>query len=254
MKSDRRHDLSENTLAKWLTKTLGKISPYQNHIYWSIIALLAIVCVGMIWGKVSHSNRGKAWGDYLSAFESQKVDDLEALTQDYKSGEVGVRIRLSAGELLLREGCDLVFTKKQEAQEKLEKALGYFISAKEIGTSDRLLNEQTQFDLAQVYESLAFVRSGQNDLDNAKEFYGKLVTDFPDGAYFLQANRQLKLLNNPSTIQMVGHFEQLPTPSETTTTSGGGAGFDPTLPDPNEPFVFPEGLDAPSPGTTDSVE
>ena len=248
MKSDRRHDLSENVLAKWLKNTLNKISPYQNHIYWSIIAVLAVICVGTIWSKVSQSNRGKAWGDYLSAFESQKVDDLEALTQDYKSGEVGVRIRLSAGELLLREGCDLVFTNKPEAQEKLEKALDYFTGAKGIGISDRLLKEQVQFDLAQVYESLAFVRSGQNDLENAKEYYGKLMADFPDGAYFHQANRQMQLLNSPATIQMVGHFEQLPTPEPTTTSPGGN--FDPTLPNPGEQIVFPEGLDDVPPGTT----
>ncbi len=240
MKSDRRHDLTENYLAKWLASFLEGIAPFKNHIYWTVIGILAVICIGLIWSNVSRSSRSKSWGEYFTAMESGKLENLEAMVNDYSSGEVAVRVRLTSGEILLTQACDEITVEKDKAREKLEKALGFFLAAKEQMGSDTLLNEQVLYDLAKTYESLAVVRTGQDDLASAVKAYEQLLAKNPTGVYSKEAEKTLKLLNSPAMSRLIGFYAAQPGQVNPVSET---PQIDPTVPMPNEPFQMPEGFD-----------
>jgi len=239
MKSDRRQDLSENNLAKWLTSFLENITPFKNHIYWTVIGILALICLGFMWSNFSHSGRTKAWGEYFAALESDNLEGYEALAGDYTSGEVAARIRLSVGERLLIEACNELHSQKDKAREKLEKALGFFLEAQSKFRSDSLMNEQVLYGLGKTYESLAMVRSGQEDISSAIKTYEQLISKYPQGTYAGEAEKILKALDSPAMSRLVNYYAAF-TPSapvENTVPQ-----IDPTVPMPENPIQMPEGL------------
>ena len=245
MKSERRQGLAENYLAKWLASFLENITPYKNHIYWTVIGVLALICVVFIWSNTSHSSRARAWGEYFAALESNNLEGLEALAHDYTSGEIAARIRLSAGELLLVEACDEIHTQKDASHEKLEKALGFFLDAQSKFRSDSLLHEQILYGLGKTYESLAMVRTGQDDLASAIKTYQQLVSGYPQGTYTKEVERTLKSLESPMMSRLINYYAAY-TPSVPTESIP--PQVDPTIPSLDNPiqmpseFEFPEGL------------
>lgn len=249
MKSDRRHDLAENALAKWLAEFLEGIKPYKNHIYWTIIIILLGFCAFSAWSYVAKEGQKKAWNQYLLVLNQGKLEDLEKLSGDYTSGEIAVRIRLSLGEAYLNEGATLLQFNQAGSTEKLERALGYFSEARKLAHVDPLLTQEIYYGLAQTYESLAIAQSGQDHYAQAVEMFETLLKDYPKGIYTEEAQRRLAMLKHPSTERFVAYLQARPKPSEENVTSGGGSGtdmpfdpFDPVLSDPTRSFEMPEGL------------
>ncbi|MCL2306227.1 MAG: hypothetical protein FWC43_12860 [Planctomycetaceae bacterium] len=251
MKSERRQGLTENSLAKWLASFLESVTPFKNQIYWTVVGILALVCLGFLWSNVSRSGRTKAWGEYFAALESGNRESLEALAHDYTSGEVAARIRLSSGELLLMEACNEINTQKDAAREKLEKALGFFLEAQSKFRSDSLLNEQLLFGLGKTYESLAMVRTGQDDLSSAIKTYEQLVARYPQGTYTQEAEKTLKTLNSPAMSRLMSYYAAMQSaPAENTLPPQ----IDPTVPSLENPIQMPAELDFPEDLTTETPE
>ena len=242
MKSEHRRGLSENYLAKWLTSFLESITPFKNHIYWTVIGILAVICIGFIWSNVSHSGRAKAWGEYFAASESSNLEDLEALVPTYSSGEAAAKIRLTVGETLLFEACNEIHTQKDKAREKLEKALGFFLDAQPKCRSDSLLNEQVLYDLGKTYESLAMVRTGQDDLTSAINTYQQLVSRYAQGIFTKEVEKKLQSIESPMVSRLMNyHAAYTPnSPAELVPSQ-----IDPTIPSQENPILMPEGFDLP---------
>lgn len=207
MKSERRHDLAENSLAKWLGSRLEQTAPYQSSIYWVIVVVLVVICVSMLWNRYSTSSQSKAWSEYVSALNAQDETQFQALIDNYPSGPIGVRARVSAGEMLLSNACDLVFTDREQALPKLEKALGYFLSAERLLFSPTgELAQQVAYDLAQTYEMLSYLRTGQGDGEKAIEYYEKNAELWPGSVFYLEASKRLELLRSPSGKRFTDYF------------------------------------------------
>ncbi len=230
MKSERRHDLSENYLAKWIASTFEKIAPYQNAIYWTIITVLVVVCLVMVWTNFAEKSRSKAWSDYLPDLNSEGVEKLETLMDKYTSGEVAARIRVSAGEFLLADGCQLVFSNREEAPGKLEKALGFFLAAEGMVSDNTDLAEQVAYDLAVTHETLAVVRTGQDDLAGAKGYYEKIVTRWPNGVYAKSAKKKLAYLQSDAAKRFYDYFALAAEKAPVETKSPIDINIDPTAP------------------------
>jgi len=242
MKSEHRKGLSENSLAKWLTSRVESIAPFKNQIYWTVIGVLAVVCITFLWSNVSHSSRSKAWGEYFAAFESGSPEGFEELFRVYTSGEVAARIGLSSGELLLFDACNEINTQKDKARENLEKALGFFLAVQSKCRSDSLLDEQVLYNLGKTYESLAMVRTGQDDLSNAMKTYQQLISRYPQGIYAKGVEKTLKTLESPVMSRLMNYYaEYKPSvPTEYTIPQ-----IDPTIPSLENPIQMPEGFDLP---------
>lgn len=241
MKSDRRHELAENVLAKKLNALLDAIAPYKNHIYWTIIGILAVICIGLVLSRITQSSREKAWAEYFAAFSAPGEDldglqtRLENLSKDYQSGEVSVRIRLSAAQLLLTEACEMFPKNRADAIPKLEKALTYFKEARDKSGSDNILREQALFGLGQTHESLAVFRmpsENQDDLDSAIKTYEQLIANYPEGIFAKTTKSRLATLQSPSFGRLVKFYET--TPQEAPKDEKESDPFDPTLPTPED--------------------
>lgn len=238
-KKDRRHELAENSLAKWLYSVLESLKPYQNHIYWTCIGILVVICIGMVWTRVFQSSRATAWNAYLSAVDSRNVEKLQELTGDYESGEVGVRIRLSLGEFYLNDACNLIMENKPEAYEKVENALENFLQAKKLNKADHILGEQILFGLGQTYEIFAILRTGQGDVESAIDSYTNLVGNYPGGVFAEEAQHRIGLLQSPKTRDFYTFLANRSQESGDPTFPGSildGA----TLPDPGQSFDLPD--------------
>src|SRR5687767_9917135 len=74
MKTERRHELGENTLARELNTWGDRMRPYTSAILVVIAALLGVYIVASLWNSYRATRDRAAWDDYqLAVFQ----DDYE---------------------------------------------------------------------------------------------------------------------------------------------------------------------------------
>jgi len=124
----------------------------------------------------------------------------------------------------------------------LEKALGFFLEAQSKYRSDPLFNEQVLYGLGKTYESLAMVRTGQEDISSAVKNYEQLVSKYPQGTYANEVEKTLKVLNSPVMSRLVNYYADYTpgVPEEKTLPQ-----MDPTVPTLENPIQMPAGFDLP---------
>ncbi len=215
MDSNRRHQLSENALAKWFKKQHEEwISPNNGLLSTLVIVVLLVLCVVLLAHRYMERQRAAVWGTYQSALTAENpVAELEVLAETAKEPVLS-QARLTLGQMLLGENCVKVSTgssadttegenrdsdnrdSEKTVIEPLEKALEQFRALE--NASVVALRQQARFGLAQTLETLAAARSG-NDLAEAEKVYQEIVSQWPESFYGRQAAKQLLLLSQPST-------------------------------------------------------
>ncbi len=212
MDSNRRHQLSENALAKWFKKQHEEwISPNNGLLSTLVIVVLLVLCVVLLAHRYMERQRAAIWGTYQSALTAENpVAELEVLAETAKEPVLS-QARLTLGQMLLGENCIKVSTgisaatsadtadgkdSEKTVIEPLEKALEQFRSLE--NASVVTLRQQAWFGLAQTLETLAAARSG-NDLAEAEKVYQEIVSQWPESFYGKQAAKQLVLISQPST-------------------------------------------------------
>ena len=106
--------------------------------------------------------------------------------------------RLVTRELLLREGCDTLFSSKASANQQLRRATDNFIAVLD-QSSDRGLLERATFELARA-------REAQNQLPQAIEKYEQVVKEWRDGTFAPLAQQRLDDLKRKSSKVFYDEF------------------------------------------------
>ena len=202
MDSKHRHELEQNELAKWLVAQYEDwIRPNSSWLGYAVLGVLIVVAILIGTARVNTWNQNAAWKHYYAALYSEQADvELEAVAQS-TSGAVGVQARLTLAQRQLSEGCSLVFGNKKEAIGPLEKAITSFQQVQK-ATSDSLFLQQAGYGLGQCWEALAAARVG-NDLAKAEEEYQKIIDRWGDGFKGKQAQKQLALIRQPATQEVL---------------------------------------------------
>ena len=217
MKTERRHELEENLLAKWLVSVYRKVQPYQNVLWAAVIVVLLVVAV---YSWVSRRGAGQAeaaWDEVFGKMESAREDPalLEKVAETYgTTTEPGQWAALLAAEAYLAKTCDSLFQNKTEARDYLNRCRRLFEQLLNESRNE-VIRERATFGLAradetagdldraiQNWSSPAAKQAGQK----ADRGYQGLLNLWPDGAYAELAGQRLEDLQRYRTKKFYDDF------------------------------------------------
>jgi tetratricopeptide (TPR) repeat protein len=236
MKSERRHELETNELANWLAKVIEAIKPYGNAI---LAVTLLVVVTGIIyvwWARQSAAKTSDGWTEYYQLLDKNSDPaDFEELAQQYPETRLAHWSTAVAGDFRLAMGCNLLFVNKAAAEQELRRAADDYAMVRR-NSREPELQERAAFGLARAYEA-------QGDLKQAREYYQKVATDWPNGAFADESTRRLKNLERPATKAMydrLAKYDPKPSRADELETSEESLPFDfESLPDDGSFFQSP---------------
>ena len=168
MKTERRHDLESNELARWTAARIEKIKPYSTLLVSGVVVLLGTVVVGSMWNSVSESEQEAAWDAYALAVNSSELEILDKLrkiaTDDTHAGTVMQEWAFAAwADRQLALASQAYLIDRTYAKELLLRVVSVYEQLAE-SAGDEQLRNRAHYGLAQVYEL-------QNRLDDARRQY-----------------------------------------------------------------------------------
>lgn len=174
MKSEERHEMETNVLAKFIVSTSEKVRPYTSYI---VYGLLAVVAAWAIWSLSARGLGGRdqaAWDAYASATLPGKLEaeNLKQTADEYAGRPVGELARIMWADRQLTEACFAYFSNKSASRERLEDAEQAYRTLLS-GARDRAIRERAQFGIARVLEV-------RGEIDEAIEAYKKVTGSFSE--------------------------------------------------------------------------
>lgn len=119
MKSEHRHELAENDLAKLITRGLKKIEPYQNQILLGMLVITVAVVSSVMFVRSSTTEQTQGVAELLNC---ETADDYLNVADSFEGTVAGRWARLRAGEEFLREGIKLSVSDRPQSTDRLEEA------------------------------------------------------------------------------------------------------------------------------------
>ena len=251
MKTERRHELEENLLAKWLVSVYRKVQPYQNVLWAAVILVLLMVTVYSWMNRRGAVQAEAAWEDVFGTMELAREDPslLEKTAETHgTTTEPGQWATLLAAEAYLAKACDSLFQNKTEARDYLNQSRRLFEQLLDQSRNE-VIRERATFGLAradetagdldkatQSWSSPAAKQAGQK----ADRGYQGLLNLWPDGAYAEISKQRLEDLQRYRTKKFYDDFarwEPLATRPQPETPAKAQTGSD--LPIPEGPVYTP---------------
>lgn len=207
MDSTRRHHLAENHLGKWLLYLYDDFyKPHSKLIIGVAVLLLLLLMIVLGTAWLRQGNRADQWHSFFSAMNTadseQRIEELKTMADRFTTGSMAMRVRLTIGQIYLNEGTNLLFTDREKAIERLEKAVLYF-SAAQVCSNDRLMREEITFKVAATYEALAAARTDKDDLAKAESKYKEAFTHWPNAVYAERAKQRYTALQRPDAKELL---------------------------------------------------
>ena len=200
MKSERRHELQQNALAKFLNDTVQQLKPYTDAVLWGICGLLVVVGLFMWWHRSSASTLETANTQFSEALGARNVPALIKIADEYSKTQIGPLAVLAAAQIQLAQGIDLRFTNKANGIQQLNSAKETFLTlVRRAPTKD--VEVQAVYGIGQSDESLG-------DLDSAMKRYEEVKTKYPKSYIAQLASNRLEDLKRPSTKVFYDDFNK----------------------------------------------
>jgi predicted negative regulator of RcsB-dependent stress response len=198
-----------------------------------VAAVLLVLVVGLAitwWNSRSSNQSGAAWDTFSAALDSRNVAELDRVAETHPHSRVGQWAAVTAGDLLMHEGCETLFSSKASANGQFRRATDDFMQVLD-RSSDPTLRERATFGLARA-------REAQNQLDQAIQRYEEVVKDWPEGTFAPLAQQRLDDLKRKSTKVFYDEFAKYDPKPAYSDNPGKGPAFDSSsLPD--NPTVRP---------------
>lgn len=205
MKTERRHELQQNSLAAWIEQSVESIKPHATAITAAVVAVAAVVFVYYFFTSQRSSGQTQAWNQYLAAVDEPGFDRLAEIGEQYPNDRVGMCAMLLAADRQLQSGVNALFGDRTAAGQDLGMALDNYTHVAEKG-GDPLLVQRGLIGKAYTEESLAY--DSAENLRTAKATYEQYIKEFPDGIYTEQAQIRLNALGKPATASFYDWFAQ----------------------------------------------
>ena len=205
MKNERRQQLAQNSLAKFLEETVASAKKNSAAIFCFILVILIGVLLFLIWKNFSMKNKQSFTNDIkqLVAYNISSLDEEELsrivteYSLKYPSGVNNVTINIIVGDIYFNRGFDhLSLGKREKAINDFEKALEYYTIAEKFQFKPQDSSESAIWGLAQTNEALAALKEGDY-FDTAKDYYEISCKTWPEGIRFELAAQQLAWLSRP---------------------------------------------------------
>jgi hypothetical protein len=213
MKTERRHELETNTLAKGLNDWSEKVRPYHSAILAGIALLLLAYIGASMWSAYRSTRERAAWDAYEMAV-LRDDSDLKMLQQAATGGDYDGTVMqewayVTWADRQLHQASLAYLFDREGANERLDAISAVYKQYADDASSPEVRN-RARLGLARVSEM-------KNRLDEAREHYGKVGGAF---AEFAEARiKELDANGTKATIDWLATAE-LPRP-----TSSGGPGI-----------------------------
>lgn len=186
MKSEHRHQLETNTLAKNLDVAVERLRPYASPIAGCIVAVVVVMFLWSYFAGSSSARQSQAWDAYNQAV-IESVPDVEQLRQTAQE-HPGTKMQQMADvtwadSQVWIAARDYIYN-RPATMEAITKALSAYQSVIQSSDDERLVN-RARLGVARAYEI-------QGKLDEAAKSYGDVK-----GAFEEYAKRQAERLAKP---------------------------------------------------------
>jgi hypothetical protein len=233
MKTERRHELETNTLARGLNDWSERVRPYHSAILAGIALLLLVYIGASMWSAYRATREREAWEAYEMAV-LRDDSDLKLLQQAATGGDHDGTVMqdwayITWADRQLHQASLAYLIDREGANERLDAISAVYKQYAENSSSPEVRN-RARLGLGRVSEM-------KNRLDEAREHYSKV-----DGAFAAVAEARIKKLDEQGATETI---EWLATAELPTPTGAGGPGVPGVRPplDPTAPQ--PEATDAP---------
>jgi hypothetical protein len=193
MKAEHRKALETNTLAQEITKVVDtfKQGPSRSSMYWLGGIALGVVALLTFWYMWRSSERAASerWRELDGiVFPEQLASYLDKSgVSDTQQGRLA---RFKDARYKLTQGLRDLGTNPGLARENIEAGTKLYEELLKGVARIPLLHQEALWGAAKGNETL-------NNLDEAKQYYTKLVDDHPVSALGKDAKKQLDRLNSP---------------------------------------------------------
>ncbi len=157
MKSEERHRLQENVLAKSLKGVVEAITPYANAILAVILLVVVLFGVWKWWQTQSAHAAAGAWENLYAAVAANDTAALDRVVEQNQGAEVASWAAILAGDMHLTSGCQDLFTNKATAGQELRKAVDKYMKVRSESRTPAL-RERATYGLGRAYEALCGTR------------------------------------------------------------------------------------------------
>jgi hypothetical protein len=225
MKTERRHELEQNTLAQGLSDWGEKVRPYSTVILAAIGLLVGVYVAATLWNNYQSSRNRAAWDDYqLAMLEGDaELRQLQRLanSEDHQGTEMQEWALVGWADRQLLAASREYLVNREQAKERLTDIEGIYEQFAESGSTLEIRN-RSRLGLARVSEL-------QNKLEEARRHYAQV-----EGALGALAAERIKQLESKEAQEASAWLATAelpkPKPGEGPGVPGQRPGFEATPP------------------------
>lgn len=174
MKSEERHELETNSLAKFLSEGSDKLGPYASYLVYGVLAVVALWAIISLTTGNMRAKQEREWDSYTIATLPGMYDAvaLRSAAEEYPNQPVGELADIAWADGQLTDGCNTYFSNKTQAMESLDGAAeAYQRLAK--STSNKVLKSRAQLGYAKALEA-------KGEIKDAIAAYEKVTGTFSE--------------------------------------------------------------------------
>ncbi|QDU76264.1 hypothetical protein Pan97_33100 [Bremerella volcania] len=203
MKSERRHEIQENSLAHFLEGIVEQAKPHATMIGGVALALLLGFVGYVILNTDSGVVKNEEWSAVYSTLDQsfrvgeddvkrqEVAQEFATLSTDFGTSRPALWAEYFYGQQNLTQASDLAFSDPQSATADIERALKSF--QKVYDSADLpVLKVKALWGMAEAYE----LQATKESLAKAKSNYEEVMVIWPDTNTSLLAEERIKRLDN----------------------------------------------------------
>ena len=174
MKSQKRHDLETNELARHAAAWIEKIKPYSSHLFGVAVVLVGIAVLGSMWGTMSEAQQEVAWNAYALAINTNDLEmtNLQrvALDDDHEGTAMQEWALVTWADRQITIATKTYFIDRASTTERLSRVESIYQRLAE-DAGQQQIRDRARYGLGRVLEM-------QNRLEEARDQYDLVRGDF----------------------------------------------------------------------------
>ena len=174
MKTERRHDLETNDLARHTAEWIEKLKPHTSQIFGTVLAVAGVLILVYLWTSTSDSQEQAAWTDYALAIESDDPDafDLQKVATNEAYAGTSMQEWASAAwaDLQTAVATQTFLRDRESAEQRLSEAEPVYLELIQSAKDEQIRN-RAHYGLGRVYQML-------DRLDEAQEHFDSVGGDY----------------------------------------------------------------------------
>ncbi len=211
-------EVEGNALADGIASAFEALRPHLRAISMGIAGLFLASIAWMWMNQQQTALKAKSWDDYMFAISPVDPAALADVVTQHPGTPAADWARLIQAEMALDEGAQLLFADRDRATPRLQSAADAYNELL-VRRQKGLLAERATFGLAKANESLG-------KIDEARQGYEAVASDYPDGALAPMARQRSKALSGDSAREWYEWFaaqKMTPPPTAPAAASDSGA-------------------------------